>query len=87
MDAGRLRPELERTVREAEKLEHSADRVESAPTQQKGKGIDPKNWGALGVSDDELDVDAQRAALDSWNVARRIANEGKDNDPGDKFRK
>lgn len=38
-----------------------------------GKGPDPKNWGALDDSDGELDLDAQHAALASWNAAYRFA--------------
>ncbi|KAI6116097.1 hypothetical protein F5141DRAFT_1062232 [Pisolithus sp. B1] len=80
-----LRPKLECMVQEAEKLltpdERERIRTEDTPNQQKGKGSDPKNWGALGISEDELDVDTQHAALDSWNTACRVANESDDTRP------
>ena len=36
------------------------------PSRPKGKGIDPKEWGNLNLSDEELSIEAQAAALDSF---------------------
>ena len=36
------------------------------PSNSKGKGIYPHNWGDAQLSDDGLDVDARRAALESF---------------------
>jgi hypothetical protein len=36
------------------------------PSNRKGKGPDPKNWGAVDLSDSELNMEAQKAALDSF---------------------
>lgn len=52
------------------------------PRNLKGKGPDPRNWGAIDASDDELDIEAQRAALASWNTARKVANESESDQPG-----
>jgi hypothetical protein len=46
---------------------------ESAPREEghsgpKGKGIDPRNWGNVHLSEDEANVEAQQAALDSFRV-------------------
>ena len=38
------------------------------PSHPKGKNVDPWNWGAAQLSDEDLDVDAQRAALESFKV-------------------
>ena len=35
------------------------------PSRQKGKAIDPREWGNVNFSSDSLDVDAQAAAFDS----------------------
>ncbi|KIO07649.1 hypothetical protein M404DRAFT_23515 [Pisolithus tinctorius Marx 270] len=48
----------------------------------KGKGPDPRNWGDLDLSDREMDPEAQRAALASWNVVNKLAYEGNDDPPG-----
>ncbi|KAI6016820.1 hypothetical protein BKA83DRAFT_4030277, partial [Pisolithus microcarpus] len=55
---------------------------EGKPSEPKGKGIDPRNWGALDVSKDELDVEAQCSALTSWNIACRLANESESDQLG-----
>ncbi|KIN95766.1 hypothetical protein M404DRAFT_33908 [Pisolithus tinctorius Marx 270] len=47
----------------------------SAKGECKGKGPNPRNWGNLKLSENEIDPDAQRAALASWNAANRLANE------------
>ena len=36
------------------------------PSTSKGKGADPRNWGNAQLSDSNLDVGAQRAALESF---------------------
>ncbi|KAN0087733.1 hypothetical protein V8E55_006354 [Tylopilus felleus] len=40
------------------------------PSQGKGKGADPTNWGSLGLDNNKLDIDAQWAMLDNWNTQR-----------------
>ncbi|KAG2052168.1 hypothetical protein BDR06DRAFT_866722, partial [Suillus hirtellus] len=32
----------------------------------KGKGVDPRNWGDAGISESEMDFDAQYQALKEW---------------------
>ena len=39
----------------------------------KGKGVDPRNWGALSEVSEDLDLDGQRAALASWNLVHNLA--------------
>ena len=34
----------------------------------KGKGIDPRNWGGAGISDSDLDVEAQASMLDNYKA-------------------
>lgn len=38
----------------------------------KGKGIDPKNWGALDFEPSELDLNAQRGAIENWNTIHEV---------------
>ncbi|KAI6032403.1 hypothetical protein EDC04DRAFT_2572050 [Pisolithus marmoratus] len=52
------------------------------PNPHKGKGTNPKNWGALDVSDSNLDIHAQLAALASWNATHCLANESDSDQPG-----
>lgn len=48
----------------------------------KGKTTDPREWGAAGLDEEELDTDAQRAALESWRAVK-AAVETDDSDPGE----
>ncbi|KAI6010273.1 hypothetical protein EDC04DRAFT_2960670 [Pisolithus marmoratus] len=52
------------------------------PRDRKGKGPDPKDWGTLSMSEDELNPEAQRAALASWNATQRLARDSNDNRVG-----
>ena len=36
------------------------------PSRPKGKGIDPREWGQVNISQESLDVEAQAAALESY---------------------
>jgi len=40
----------------------------------KGKGVDPHNWGALSEVSEDLDLDGQRAALASWNLVHNLVH-------------
>ena len=40
--------------------------VETGPSMYKGKAIDPLEWENSGISNDELDVEAQQAALNAY---------------------
>jgi len=49
---------------------------ESVPREEghsgsKGKGIDPRNWGNVQLSEGEADVEAQQAALDSFHSQKK----------------
>ncbi|KAJ3510780.1 hypothetical protein NLJ89_g4475 [Agrocybe chaxingu] len=58
----------------ARRSDSSVSRGEG-PSNLKGKAVDPREWGAnAGLSDNELDVEAQRAALESL---RPISGENK----------
>ena len=48
------------------------------PSKGKGKGPDPGNWGDVDFSDEEIDLDAQRAALESWKAAQEWARSQSD---------
>ncbi|KAG1721725.1 uncharacterized protein EDB91DRAFT_1274903 [Suillus paluster] len=47
----------------------------------KGKGPDPWNWGAMNLEEEELDMEAQRAALESYKLAKQMAGESESEDP------
>ena len=39
----------------------------------KGKGADPGNWGAVGIDPNEMDIDAQRLAFESYAKAHELS--------------
>jgi hypothetical protein len=41
----------------------------------KGKGADPQNWGNAMLEDEDLDLEEQRAALESFKTAKEIASQ------------
>lgn len=43
---------------------------EEGPSKNKGKTIDPREWGDADIDHDELDVEAQEAALKSFKRSR-----------------
>ncbi|KAG1791608.1 uncharacterized protein HD556DRAFT_1437292 [Suillus plorans] len=43
-------------------------------TESKGKGVDPRNWGAL-AHEDEIDVEEQRVALESYKTTKQMIDE------------
>ncbi|KAG1733866.1 uncharacterized protein EDB91DRAFT_1251169 [Suillus paluster] len=47
----------------------------------KGKGPDTQNWGAMNLEDEELDMEAQYAALESYKLAKQMASESESEDP------
>ena len=65
------------TIQQKETLKRRHDKVNSpqspthsngeGPSRNKGKGIDPREWGNVNISQESLDVEAQVAALESFN--------------------
>ena len=43
------------------------------PSKGKGKGPDPGNWGGIDFTDEDIDLDAQRAALEMWKTVQEWA--------------
>ncbi|KAG2365356.1 hypothetical protein BDR07DRAFT_1481479 [Suillus spraguei] len=41
-------------------------------SRDKGKAPDPRNWGNVGLEEEEVDLDAQRAALAPFRLAREL---------------
>jgi len=58
--------------RQGDETSETTSRGEGPSALDKGKGIDPRNWGALSENGDDLDLDGQQATLESWNLARDI---------------
>jgi len=44
------------------------------PSKGKGKGPDPGNWGNIDLSDEDIDLDAQCVALETWKTVREWAH-------------
>jgi len=51
------------------------------PSNLKGKGPDPCNWGTLSACEDELDLEAQHEALASWKAAQELARSKQESKP------
>jgi hypothetical protein len=47
----------------------SSESNEAGPSQDKGKVPDPRNWGGVDLDDEEIDIEAQKVALDSYRAA------------------
>jgi len=43
----------------------SISSIRARPSENKGKGVDPFNWGNANLDEEEMDLEAQQAALDS----------------------
>ena len=56
--------------------EKSGSRGEG-PSRLKGKTVDPREWGAVGLENEEIDVEAQRAMLENFNALKGRRNTGK----------
>ncbi|KAG5633532.1 hypothetical protein H0H81_007069, partial [Sphagnurus paluster] len=41
-------------------------------SRDKGKGIDPRNWGAIALEEEEVQPDVQRATLNEFNARRDL---------------
>jgi len=57
----------------SDRTSETTSRGEGPSTLDKGKGADPHNWGDLSEVDEDFDLDGQRAALESWKLAREVA--------------
>ncbi|KAG1784934.1 uncharacterized protein HD556DRAFT_1461102 [Suillus plorans] len=49
----------------------------------KGKGVDPRNWGDAMLDEEDLNLEEQRAALESFKTAREIASQTESSSEGD----
>ena len=58
--------------RQSDKMSETASKGEGLSTLEKGKGADPHNWGTLSDVSEHIDLDEQRATLESWNLARDL---------------
>jgi len=53
------------TCRPSDGLTETVSKVEGSSMLDKGKGVDPHNWGALSKVNKGLDLDGQKAELES----------------------
>ncbi|KAG1726359.1 uncharacterized protein EDB91DRAFT_1166366 [Suillus paluster] len=53
--------------------DHGNDTEPPGEGPSKGKGPDPWNWGEMTLEEEELDMEAQHAALESYKLAKRMA--------------
>ncbi|KAG6805486.1 hypothetical protein H0H92_015218, partial [Tricholoma furcatifolium] len=79
-------------MREVNMIESAVETVESnsssdkqeGPSQNKGKGPDPENWGAMEFDEDEIDPEIQQRILEACNNILRESknkNDNKENEP------
>ncbi|RPD63500.1 hypothetical protein L227DRAFT_651120 [Lentinus tigrinus ALCF2SS1-6] len=61
--------------------ERSGSHGEGPSTFTKGKTVDARNWGAVGIDAQELDPEAQRCALENYAAQRALQENDNDIDP------
>ena len=71
------------TCRHSDGTSETVSKGEGPSTLEKGKGVDPRNWGVLSEGSEDLDLDGQRAALESWNLARDMAHSSAESSDGE----
>jgi hypothetical protein len=49
---------------------------DEGPSGSKGKNVDPRNWGNVQLNEEEADVEAQQAALDSLRARKKQSKRG-----------
>ncbi|PIL30266.1 hypothetical protein GSI_07444 [Ganoderma sinense ZZ0214-1] len=59
----------------------SSSRGEGPSAFTKGKTVDARNWGAAGISDKEMDPEAQRREFDIYSGKRALRDDDSDADP------
>ncbi|KAJ7832609.1 hypothetical protein B0H13DRAFT_1914926 [Mycena leptocephala] len=66
-------PQAPRVARFTVPRGESSPEVESGPSKNKGKGFDPRNWGAIDFSENfsETELHAQREALENFKEIRQ----------------
>jgi hypothetical protein len=50
------------------------------PSEKKGKGPDPQNWGNFGLNDQNLNKDVQQALLDMYKFEKNDIQNSKSKD-------
>ena len=60
----------EQITRRQTLVDDKPEKVEAGPSNPKGKGIDPREWGNINLSEEELNVEAQAAALNSFKTRK-----------------
>lgn len=79
--ASRLTVQQKDMLKRRQNNMHSPQRSVSSndegPSRDKGKGIDPREWGNVNISHESLDVEAQAAALESYAKRPPEMNKGK----------
>ncbi|KAG1888810.1 hypothetical protein F4604DRAFT_1915867 [Suillus subluteus] len=58
--------ERKRAEDNAQSQEETETSREEGPSNLKGKGVDPCNWGDVDLDEAEVDLEAQREALSTW---------------------
>jgi len=82
--------EREMIARRSKKVAKRPERSESrgeGSSEPKGKGIDPREWGNAGLSNEEIDVDTQRAALESYAKSKKEHEKKRSSRRSSKYRK
>ncbi|KAJ8462316.1 hypothetical protein ONZ45_g17979 [Pleurotus djamor] len=61
----------QQALQESSRAHETPVSLGEGPSQGKGKGVDPRNWGNLDFSDDDLDPEAQAKAMRLWKTLQR----------------
>ena len=65
----------EQIAQRQDKVANQLENVESGPSRNKGKTIDPREWGNARLNPEELDVNVQEAIFEAYKEGQKQARE------------
>ena len=65
----------EQIAQRQDKVANQLENVESGPSRNKGKMIDPREWGSARLNPEELDINVQEAIFEAYEEGQKQARE------------
>ena len=63
----------EKIAQRQDKVANQLENVESGPSRNKGKMIDPREWGSARLNPEELDINVQEAIFEAYEEGQKQA--------------
>jgi hypothetical protein len=67
------RDQKDQLRRRQNKTQHNENNAEPGPSRNKGKTVDPREWGNVGINPEEMDINVQEAILDAYKRGQKKA--------------